>query len=152
MIQVKYITRFAGDTGLSGASWLLVKEYEVISGDERYSTCEMEVVSSWRSLVPISQDIVDAKKSDDDDLNVEALRGCLRCPVLQKEAMCSIDEKKCVRQRKRTFRSMHSAHAHIFLTNGNHMHVKFPRRRTVFLDLKGRLPLTQSSWNNLRMV
>lgn len=65
--QVKYLTRFLGDTGLSGGSWVEVKDYTLVSPDERLSTCDMELVSSWKSLLSLSQDIVEAASLGDVD-------------------------------------------------------------------------------------
>ncbi len=61
--QVKPITRFLCDTGLSGASWVYLPlassssaGYTLVSERDRLSTCSLEVVAPWRCLQSLTPD------------------------------------------------------------------------------------------------
>ncbi|GMH36104.1 hypothetical protein BSKO_03972 [Bryopsis sp. KO-2023] len=72
--EVKLLTRFLCDTSLSGSSWLVVDDYQVVPMDRALSGCDCEVICSWKSLTGLTPDIVQIADPVHRELHEKAIR------------------------------------------------------------------------------
>lgn len=65
VFQIKLLTRFLSDASMSGGSWVMIRDYQLVATSTRRSTCSLELTCSWTAVNSISPDIVQISQSNE---------------------------------------------------------------------------------------